>query len=155
VTDRATGLRAAIRAVVYETPRHALGCPDDDVCTLFRPLGQQTPCGPDNGCQKWVTCTEPPPEVAAIPRISLLVRIESMVNVGCKFGPNDLSPELWDGLVLLAVERQRMERLIRKQQDTARERERGSPEAQHAVNAMRKADHIPPPGESLFGKSKV
>ena len=30
-----------------------------------------------------------------------LLHLQNLIQAGCRFGPNDLSPEEWDGLVAL------------------------------------------------------
>lgn len=89
----------------------------------------------------------PPPDPAALARIGFLVRLESMANVGCKWQVNDLSYDVWSELIVLATERQRIDRLIREQQDTAREAER---EVDHKADEARRDSGIPAPGGSIF-----
>jgi hypothetical protein len=77
-----------------------------------------------------------------------------MINVGCKFGPDDLSPDTWDGLILIARERQKISNKI----DDARRRkepEQLPKEAQKKVDTLRKETGIPPPGQSIFAQKKM
>ena len=80
-------------------------------------------------------------------RLHHLVRLEAMSNVGCQFGPNDLSPYEWDELILLAQERQRMDESVRRHKDKTRSADRTQAVA-------RKEAGVPPPGASLFTVKK-
>lgn len=73
-----------------------------------------------------------------------------MVNVGCSFEPDDLPPDAWDGLINLAQERARMDRLIFKQKTAADKEER---KIQDEITKARQASGIPAPGRSLFPKA--
>jgi hypothetical protein len=82
----------------------------------------------------------------------MIARVESMINVGCKFGPNDLAPDAWDHLILLAQERQ----WIRKKVDDQKKKTKAGPEAglttegKAAIQKQRRELGIPPPGQSIF-----
>lgn len=136
-----------MRGALYEGRKHDLGCPEDDYCVIHRRLGREVPCGAEAGCPNWVRCAAPAPPAEALRRISFLVRLESMANVGCKWQVNDLSFDVWTELIILATERQRLDRLIREQQEASREAER---EANTKADEARQMDKIPPPGASLF-----
>jgi hypothetical protein len=80
-------------------------------------------------------------------RIGFLIRLESMVNVGCKFGPNDLTPDTWDQLVALALERQFVQGLLDRRREKKGETEHRNKEAHRQTG-------IPAPGGTFF-KSKI
>ncbi len=80
-------------------------------------------------------------------RIQFLVRVESMINVGCKFGPNDLPMHVWDELQAMALERQFVDQLI----DRRRERRR---KQEHAESSARSQTGLPQPGQTIFQTSK-
>ena len=80
-------------------------------------------------------------------RVRFLIHIESLVNVGCKYGPDDLPAHVWDELVTLSVERMRLERII----DRRRERQRT--QNQQEMAARDKAG-TPQPGQTLFPSSR-
>ena len=73
------------------------------------------------GCPKYLKAGVSLGDVRVDPlfvvRLQHLVRLEAMHNVGCTFGPNDLSPYEWDELIVLAQERQRMDEAVRKHRD--------------------------------------
>lgn len=140
-------MRRAIRGALYQTHRHDLGCPQSNLCAVFTALNQERPCGPDNGCAHFLKPEEPYPEPDTAPRVSFLVKTEAMVNVGCKFGPNDLSYRVWEELIILAQERSRMENAVREQRESAAHVDR---EAQQKADEARRADKIPAPGISIF-----
>ena len=139
MADTASGLRGAIRQVMYRERRH-VGCELDCQCK--------------EGC----TCPHHMvieglstefPELAVMTRIRHLSRLEAMINVGCKFGPNDLAPEQWSELIIMAEERNWMDRRI----DRFRERKRkGDREVESALSKGRKELNIPPPGQAIFSK---
>lgn len=102
-------------------------------------------------CPKHLVPVEPDPEAAAGTRLRFLVRVESLINVGCKFGPNDLPASVWDELTVLAIERQRMDRIIMEQRDKARQQDAGVPAgAELEMAKARRETGIPPPGGSIF-----
>lgn len=80
-----------------------------------------------------------------------LVRLESMVTVGCKFAPGDLTPREWDELIVLSQERQMMSERVRKQKEAP---ERRDSQARKKTEEARKAAGVPPPGSSLFPRKK-
>jgi hypothetical protein len=80
-------------------------------------------------------------------RVRYLVRLESMVNVGCKFGPNDLPADVWDQLVTLAMERAFVDRLVQKRHDRQGHENR-------AMGKARATTGVPPPGGTLFPTKK-
>jgi hypothetical protein len=91
---------------------------------------------------------EPPAHNKALMgRVQFLVRLESLINVGCKFGPNDLAPHVWDELLAMALERQFMESLV----DHRRERARAQ---DSAVSKARQQTGLPQPGQTIFAHSR-
>lgn len=147
------GLRGAIRASLYLLHRRDLGCPTEESCDLFKTGGGFAAC---EGCPKWLNVPGIPPDGPQIDslcsaRLAHLVRLESMVNVGCKFAPDDLSPQEWDELIVLSQERNWMSEHIRKRKDGEKQQQR---EVQKTVEAVRKDAGVPPPGGSLFPRKK-
>ena len=104
------------------------------------------------GCPKYLKAGVPLGDVRVDPlfvvRLQHLVRLEAMHNVGCTFGPNDLSPYEWDELIVLAQERQRMDEAVRKHRDKSRS-------ADQTVATARKDTGVPAPGASLFSVKKA
>lgn len=139
MAERAEGFRLAVRQVNYRERRH-VGCELDCQCP--------------EGC----TCphhlvidglSDELPDAVVMGRIAHLVRLEAMINVGCKFGPNDLAPDQWSQLIVMAEERNWMEKRI----DQFRERQRkGQREIDKALSKGRKELNIPAPGGSIFSK---
>lgn len=87
-----------------------------------------------------------------MPRVRHIVRLESMVNVGCKFGPNDLKPDQWRDLIVLAQERNWIDEKVQEHREKAREEQA---KIDKAMAEARKASGVPSPGQSLFpGKGK-
>lgn len=84
-------------------------------------------------------------------RLRHLIRLESMVHVGCRFLPDDLTPREWDELITLAQERQWVDEQIRKQQDRQHHAEHS---VESSLDAGRKELGIPPVGGSLFPREK-
>lgn len=72
-----------------------------------------------------------------------------MVNVGCKFGPNDLRPEQWRDLITLAQERHWMDDKVQEHREVARKEQE---KIDKAMAEARKLSGAPPPGQSLFPK---
>lgn len=91
--------------------------------------------------------TLPEHEPSLTPRLMFLLRIESYINVGAKYGPNDLEPQTWDHLLVLASERAFMDRLL----DKRREGRRGN---DAAMQKARQQTGLPAPGGTLFAHSK-
>ena len=77
-----------------------------------------------------------PPEhdTALFVRVRYLIWVESMINIGCHFGPDDLPMDVWDQLLALHYERAFVDRLVEQLQD--------EPEAdtKAKAEAKRKAD---------------
>ncbi len=140
--DKASGLRQAIRQVFYRERRH-VGCEID--CQ----------CKEDCTCPHHMVIAglaDERPEIAVMLRIRHLSRLEAMINVGCKFGPNDLAPEQWTELIMMAEERNWMDKRI----DQFRERRRkGQREIDEAMSKGRKELSIPAPGGAIFSKPAV
>ncbi len=81
------------------------------------------------------------------PRISFVLRHESMVTMGCRFQLNDLSPLAWRDLIVLAEERAWMRSRVEDLRYTLREK-RTKEDA--ALAKSRQDAGIPPPGQSIF-----
>jgi hypothetical protein len=80
-------------------------------------------------------------------RVQFLLRIESLINVGCTFRPDDLPPRVWDELIAMALERQFVDRLVDRRRSNQRSQDQ-------AVNAARRQTGLPPPGSTIFQHSK-
>ena len=80
-------------------------------------------------------------------RIQFLLRIESLINVGCKFQPDDLPMHVWDELIAMALERQFVDRIVDKRRSRHRQQDR-------ALQQARKQTGLPPPGGTIFKHSK-
>jgi hypothetical protein len=137
------GIRAAIRAALYQAHKYTLGCPTEAKCALYE-KSQEEACAT---CAKHLTPVEPQCYPEAGSYIRYLTRLEQMVAVGCSFHVNDLSLDTWDGLAALSLERQRMENLLVKRR---MDNDKAQREAGAKVAEVRKADKIPPPGQPLF-----
>lgn len=149
-------MRGAIRAAVFAAHRYDAGCPKSGFCALHAAVGKELPCGP-RACHKFVgPRLEREPTSPEMVRVRYLVHLESMVNVGCKFGPNDLDPQSWEELICLAMERSRIDRLVTAAKD--REREGGAPKATPAEAAALRANReqlgVPAAGQSLLPPAK-
>jgi len=81
-----------------------------------------------------------------------LTRLESLINFGCKLGLDDLPSQVWDELLILGSERQRMDAVVREQKDESRAKD---VEAERKMAAARKESGVPPPGVSLFPSKRV
>lgn len=128
---RPFGLRLVLRAMLYARERHGFGC-DKDPCDCRRHLRLDIPDTFD---------------ARFIPRVKHITRLESLINIGCKFGPNDLEPDQWRDLVILATERQWIQQRVQEFRDTLRGQDANVADAQKAV---RQAAGLPAPGQSLF-----
>lgn len=102
-------------------------------------------------CPKHLKVTPPDAEEMYLPRTSYIIRVENMINVGCKFGPDDLQPEAWDHLIIFAQEKAW---ITRKVDDQRREKDSPHPglsaEAVKEIEKIRKEEGIPAPGHSIF-----
>lgn len=91
---------------------------------------------------------EPPPHnTTLLVRIQYLVRLESLINVGCKFGPDDLPARVWDELLAMALERQFVDTLVEWRRDRQRAQER-------SVSKARQQTGLPGPGQTIFEHSR-
>lgn len=156
-TLKASGLRATIRVTLYEVYKHELGCPKSGECKVLSSFGKKEPCGPDKGCENYFNLSLPPLDDSYLRRMKHLIRLESMINVGCKFGPNDLLPDDWDGLIVLAQERQWMHTKLDEARDKRDKKGKDHPvdsEAQKKIDEQRKELGIPAPGQSIFPRSR-
>jgi hypothetical protein len=90
-----------------------------------------------------------PPEHnrALLARVQYLVRLESLINVGCKFGPNDLPARVWDELLAMALERQFMDALVEHRRERSRAQET-------AISKARQQTGLPGPGQTIFETSR-
>ena len=85
----------------------------------------------------------PPHDQAAFVRVGYLLRLESLINVGCHFGPSDLPAQVWHELIVLNIERAYIDRVLDKR------REKHSKE-ETALSEARSATGIPQPGGTIF-----
>jgi hypothetical protein len=83
-----------------------------------------------------------------IPRLRHILRIEGMIAVGCKFGPDDLEWDQWRDLHTVQIERQWVQERVRNVREGIRE---DTTQAQAGMAEARQAAGIPGPGQSLFG----
>jgi len=130
-----------------------LGCPKSGICEVYKTSEKEIPCSEAIDCKKHLKMFLPNTTDAGIKRANYFFRIESMINVGCKFAPDDLSPDTWDGLIMIARERQRIMNLVDDQRRKGDENEKLPPEQQKRVAEVRKEMKIPPPGKSVFGSA--
>jgi len=70
-----------------------------------------------------------------------------MINVGCKFGPNDLSAETWRELVWFEQEKQWLDDKLSKHRETLAKK---TVAEKQAIDRQRQELGISPPGQSLF-----
>lgn len=135
--------------MLYHARKYELGCPTEKKCDIY--ASQQ-----EAGCATCPKHLKPVPKQplspAALRRVAFLTRIESRVAVGCKYGPDDLPQHVWDELVWLRIERDRLDELIR-------ERKKGPqselpPPVERQRQEVRKMDGIPAPGQSLFPRKR-
>lgn len=130
-------MRGALRAALFAAHRYDAGCPKTGLCSLHSVFGKEVPCAP-GACTKFVgPRLERDPEAVESARVRHLVHIESMVNVGCKFGPNDLDPATWEELIWLAMERGRMDRLVNAAKDRNRDAGAKDPKEEDALRKAR------------------
>lgn len=85
----------------------------------------------------------PPHDPALFVRVQYLIGVESLINVGCHFGPDDLPARVWDELIAMNIERSFMDRLVDHRRETKRE-------VDHAVEKAHQVTGLPRAGESLF-----
>jgi hypothetical protein len=124
-----------------------LGCPAEERCDLIKM--QADAC---LGCPKQLRPVEPEPDPSIGRRLSYLTRLESLLTLGCKVGLDDLPVRVWDELLILASERQRMDAVVREARDESRAKD---VEADRKIAAARKESGVPPPGVSLFPPKRV
>lgn len=145
-------LSGSIRALLVEQHKYDLGCPTEQKCSLYKNHGQEKAC---EGCPKKLKISAPELDIDVLPRIKYLLRIEGMVNVGCNFGPDDLSPETWDELIVLHRERNKVRDQIAEQRKRANEEHPNlGPEAQKLIAEQRRELGIPPPGVPILPKPR-
>jgi hypothetical protein len=133
--------------VLYLVHQWDLGCPTPEKCDLISL--QADAC---SGCPKQLRPVEPDPDPLIGRRLSYLTRLESLINFGCKLGLDDLPSQVWDELLILGSERQRMDAVVREQKDESRAKD---VEAERKMAAARKESGVPPPGVSLFPSKRV
>ena len=80
-------------------------------------------------------------------RVALLFRLEALINVGCKYGPNDLEPSTWDHLLILASERAFVDKVVDARRDKGRRSDAGMARARQVTNT-------PAPGSTIFPVTK-
>lgn len=102
-----------------------------------------------NKLPQWVVDRAGEPDPDHLPYINHLSRIQSMINVGCKFGPDDLEPQVWDGLIAIAMEKKWI-------QDRIDAKTKGPlpQDSQQKVVEARAKDKIPQPGGTIFPQSR-
>jgi len=122
--------------VFYLRERNEFGC-DRDPCTCRRHLRY-----PD---------LDDAPDARLLPRLRHILRVEGMITVGCKFGPDDLEWGQWQDLMVVHQERHWVQEQARALRDTIRDETR---EANAGMAEVRQAAGIPGPGQSLFGGKK-
>jgi hypothetical protein len=83
-------------------------------------------------------------------RMKYLIHIESLINVGCHFGPDDLPASVWEELIALAIERQWVQEKMREKKDRQDPDAALLPKERAERDKARKMDNIPPPGGSIF-----
>ena len=125
-----------LRQTLYARERHGFRC-DRDPCECRKHQRDQDLDGPlDLRWFGWVRH---------------LVRLESMIAVGCTFGPNDVSWEEWDGLVTLNIERHAMRTRV---DEFRRELDKADREVAEQMAAVQKAAGHATTGQSLFAGQK-
>jgi hypothetical protein len=136
-----------MRAVLYERHKYDLDCPTEEKCHLFANHGGYKAC---SGCPKELKVKPPELDERYLPRVKYLARIDNMISIGCKFGPNDLPPEVWDQLILLAQERSWIREKVDKQKNKRDPNSGLSKEGKAALEKQRKELGVPAPGQSIF-----
>lgn len=129
-----TGFRLLVRQVYYHKERDGFGCDREDC-----------------GCRKHLRFPDldaMATETGLFPRFRHILRLEGMINVGCKFSPNDLEWDQWRDLQVVSIERQWIQEQVRELRDTLRE---DTKQAHEGMAAARQAAGVPGPGQSLFG----
>lgn len=91
--------------------------------------------------------TLPEYDAALIPRVVFLLRVEALINIGCKYGPGDLEAQTWDHLLILGSERAFVDRLV-----DGRRNKRQQSEAE--MSKARQQTGVPAPGGTLFKTTK-
>jgi hypothetical protein len=76
-------------------------------------------------------------------RVAFLFRVEGMINIGCKYGPNDLAPDVWDHLLVLGSERAFVDRVVDGRRDKHRQDDQ-------QLQKARSQTGTPAPGGTLF-----
>lgn len=89
---------------------------------------------------------EPDPELFT--RVAFLFRIEAMISVGCKYGPNDLTPDVWDHLIILSSERAFADRILDGRRDKHRQDDQ-------QMQKARAQTGMPAPGGTLFKPTRA
>jgi hypothetical protein len=80
-------------------------------------------------------------------RVAYIMRVEALVNVGCKYGPNDLAPDVWDHLLILAAERAFVDKVVEGRRDKGKRSDAEMAKARQVTGA-------PAPGGTLFKPSR-
>jgi len=89
----------------------------------------------------------PEHDTALFIRVRYLIWVESLITIGCHFGPNDLPADVWDQLLVLNIERSFVDRLVQQQGEKNRKEE-------GELNKARAVTGAPAPGGTLFSHSK-
>lgn len=103
--------------------------------------------------KKLLSATLSPPEhdTTLLVRVRYLIWVESMINIGCHFGPDDLTAATWDQLFVLNIERSFVDRLVEHHRDKDRQQQDG---LQDGLNKARAHSGAPPPGGTMFSHSR-
>ena len=80
---------------------------------------------------------------ALVNRVALLFRIEALISVGLKYGPDDLQASTWDHLIMLSAERAFVDRILDARRDKHRQNDQMMQKARAVTGA-------PAPGGTLF-----
>lgn len=142
------GIRATFRSILYESHKYDLGCPKEENCSLFKNFGGLKAC---EGCPKHLKVNAPELDPSLMLRVRYILHLENLVNVGCKFSPNDLSPKTWDHMIVLAQERNWIREKVNEQRRaTDKPHPNVDRDAEQRIEDQRKSLGVPSPGQSIF-----
>jgi hypothetical protein len=97
--------------------------------------------------------TTPEANEVLLPRVRHVLRLESMINVGCKYGPDDLAPEVWDELIALSMERAWVDKHLVHDRKKPEDEGLSADEIQKR-DKVRRESKIPPAGGTIFPQRK-
>lgn len=129
-TDVSALFRLTVRSALYAEKRDSFGC-------------QVPGCS----CPRHLRLGLPDPDPRCLLRLRHIVRLESLIQVGCKFGPNDLTPDQWRDLIILAQERNWIDERVQAHREQLRKEQE---QIDRALAEARRQSGIPPPGQSIF-----